>query len=443
MDADGKEQPTILDYWRVVWNAKIWIVLLTIVAAGGGYAFARMQPKIYTARATILTPKDSAPQGLSGSLGALLGGGGRDGGGGGLNIASLTAGPSMSPNLDMFMALLKSRTLRLEVVAEARKTLGPDVGAKIVGVTPDAREKGVIALTVEATDPRVAADIANSYFTALDRMVERYADQSTQRQKVFYGDQLQRAAREVTAAEEALVKFQNQNHIIPLDANTKQAIDTTAGLRGTILGLEMQREVMRMKMTEQHPQMREIDKQIEALKRQYSKNLFGAPMDLPSADAGAGRGTRKEFFVPTEKMTPVQFAYMKLYRNLKIQEAFYTGALQGLEQMKYSDGGPGARVDMLDPALIPGAPSRPNVMSVVQAAAAAGLLVGALGAFALEYLRRLRQEDRRRVPVNGSGNGHGNGHGNGRVSRGPREQTRAPRETPRVGSRESVVTHPD
>ena len=141
----------------------------------------------------------------------------------------------------------------------------------------------------------------------------------------------------------------------------------------------------------------------------------------------------------TEKMTPVQFAYMKLYRNLKIQEAFYTGALQGLEQMKYSDGGPGARVDMLDPALIPGSPSRPNVRSVVQAAAAAGLLVGILGAFALEYFRRLRQEDRRRVAVNGNGNG--NGHGNGRVARGT-QPARGTREAPRVTARE-VVTHPD
>jgi uncharacterized protein involved in exopolysaccharide biosynthesis len=427
-DVDVKALPTTLDYWRVVWNARVWIAALTLVAAVAGFGFARMQPKVYTSKATILTPKDSAPQSITGSLGALLGGGGRDGGG--FSIGALTGGSSPSTNLDMFMAVLKSRTLRQEVVEEAKKTLGPDVGGKILGITPDNREKGVVALTVEAIDPRVAAEIANLYFTQLDRMFERYAEQSSQRQKGFYADQLQRTAREVAAAEEALLKFQAENHIIPLDGSTKGAIDTTAGLRGAIMGLEMQREVMRMKLTDQHPQMRELDKQIAELKKQYSKNLFGAPMDLPSEGAG-GRGTRKEYFVSTEKMTPIQFAYMKLYRNLRIQEAFYTGALQGLEQMKYTDNNAGVRVDLLDPALVPSSPSRPNVKTIVQGSAAGGLLMGIVAAFIIEYVRRLRQEDRRRTGRAAAG------------TVGGRVEARIARETPPLRPREVVVTHPD
>lgn len=429
-DSDVKDQPTILDYCRIVWNARLWIAALTLIAAVAGFGFARAQPKVYVSKATILTPRDSAPQSISGSLGALLGGGGRDGGGGGISIGALTGGSSMSPTLDMFMAVLKSRTLHQQVVEESKKTLGPDVGGKILSAVPADRDKGVVSMTVEATDPRVAAEVANLYFIQLDRMIERYAEQSTERQKVFYSDQLQRAAREVAAAEESLLKFQSENHIIPLDGPTKGAIDTTAGLRGTIMGLEMQREVMRMKLTDQHPQMREMDKQIAELKKQYSKNLFGAPMDLPSEAVG-GRGTRKEFFVSTEKMTPIQFAYMKLYRNLRIQEAFYTGALQGLEQIKYMDSNPSARVEMLDPALVPGAPARPNVRSIVQAAAAGGFVVGIVGVFIFEFLRRLRQEDRRRA---------------GRLATGAvggRAGARDSREAPPLRAREAVVTHSD
>ena len=428
---DPKDQPTVLDYWRVVWNARLWIVALVIVAGAAGLGFARMQPRVYTSKATILTPKDAAPQALTSSLGALLGGGGgREGGGGGISIGAITGGaPSVSPNLDMFMALLRSRTLRLEVIEDARKTMGSDVGAKILSVTPDSRDKGVVSLTVEATDPNVAAQIANLYFAQLDRMIERYGDQATHRQKVFYADQLQRAAREVSTAEEALLKFQATNHIIPMDGPTKGAVDATANLRGHIMGLEMQREVMRLKLTDQHPEMRELDKRIAELKKGYSKNLFGAPMDLPSENTG-GRGTRKEFFVSTEKMTPVQFAYMKLYRNLKIQEAFYTGALQGLEQIKYTDTNSSPRVEMLDPALPPGGPSRPNVKGIVQAAAVGGLLIGIVGAFLVEYFKRVRQEDRRRSRAT-------------RVPRNGPAQPRVASEPARVGSREPVVSHSD
>ena len=425
--ADGQLGP--MDYWRIVWRARLPIIALTLIACLVGIVYGRMQPKIYTSRATILTPKESTAPALSGSLGSLLGGGGREGGGGGFNLSALTGGTaSVAPSLDMFLAILRSRSLRVEVVEEAKKTLGPDVGSKIVHLEPSTREKGIIALTVEATDPQVAAGIANLYFVQLDRMVERFSDQSTQRQKVFYADQLQRAAKEVSTAEEALLKFQAANHIVPADGPAnKGAIDTAANIRGTIMAFELQREVMRLKLTDQHPQMREIDKQIAEMKKQYSKNLFGAPMDLPSESA-SGRGTRKEYFVSTEKMTPVQFAYMKLLRNLKIQEAFYTGALQGLEQIKYTDSTGTARVEFLDPALVPGGPSRPNVRSIVQAATVTGLLVGILGAFVLEYVRRLRQEDARRVRHAAL------------PARGGRVEAHAP-EPSLVGVREAVVTH--
>jgi uncharacterized protein involved in exopolysaccharide biosynthesis len=417
-----------MDYVRIVWRARLGIIALTLIAGVTGLAYARTQPKIYTARATILTPKDSAPQGL-GSLGALLGAGGREGGGGGalFNIGALSGIVPESPGLDMFLAVLKSRTLRAEVVEEAKKTLGPAVGGKIMSVVPDTRERGLVALTVEATDPEVAAGIANLYFTQLDRITERYAEQSTLRQKVFYAEQLQRSAREVAAAEESLLKFQSENHIIPVDGPTKGGVEAGVSLRAMIQGHEIQREILKMKLTDEHPNMRELNKQIAELKKLYSKNLFGAPMDLP-AEGGSGRA-RKEFFVSTDKMTPVQFAYIKLFRNLKIQEAFYTGALQGLEQIKYMGGMASTRVEFLDPALVPGGPSRPNVMTIVQTAALSGVLVGILGSFVLEYIMRLRREDARRKRQAIA------------PARGGRTEPRMPREPALVGAREVVVTH--
>jgi len=414
----------LLDYWRIVWRAKIGILAIALIAGVVGLVYGRMQPKVYTTTATILSPKDTAGPSLSGSLGALLGGGGRDGGG--LNLGAIVGGvPSTSPNMDMFIALLKSRSLRQEVVEEAKKTFGPDVGGKIMTVTPNTREKGVISLMVEATDPQVAAGIANLYFMQLDRMTERYSEQGTQRQKAFYAEQLQRAAKEVAAAEEALLRFQSENHIVPTDAAKGTAADPASLLRKDIQGLETQREVMKMKLTDEHPYMRDLVKQIAELKKQYAKNLFGSPMDLPS-DVAGGRA-RKEFFVSTDKMTPVQFANMKLIRNLKIQEAFYTGALQGLEQIKYADATNTARVEFLDPALVPGGPIRPNVRGIVQAAAGAGFLVGVLGAFALEYMKRLQHENRKARRAE--------------AARGGRTEPRVAREPVLVGPGEPVVAH--
>jgi uncharacterized protein involved in exopolysaccharide biosynthesis len=388
----------ILDYYRLAWRSRAMILGITAIAVIVALVGVTLQKKVYAARATVLAPKETSSHGLSASLGALLGAGGGGERGGGIT-ALLASGPSIATNTDMFAAILRSRTLRQEVVAELAKTHGPDVGTKILGADVNLNQKGVIGLDVESTDPQVAADTANLYFQTLDRVLERLAEQTTKRQQAFYADQLQRAAREMAFAEEAVLKFQTENHVVSLDSggrgdssSARSAVDASAGLRGSIMAAELQREVLRMRLTDQHPQMRELDKQIAELKKQYSKNLFGAPMDLPGEGPSGQR--RKEFFVSTEKMTPVQFAYLKLYRNLKIQEAFYTGALQGLEQFKYNDGTHQVRVEPLDPAVPTPIATRPRRLFTVLAAAVAGLLTAICLVYVVEYVRRLLAEER-------------------------------------------------
>jgi uncharacterized protein involved in exopolysaccharide biosynthesis len=181
------------------------------------------------------------------------------------------------------------------------------------------------------------------------------------------------------------------------------------------MALELQREVLRMRYTEQHPEMRELDKRIGEMKKQYSKNLFGQAMDLPPEGPGA-KAPRKEFFVSIDKMTPTQFAYLKLLRNLKIQEAFYTGALQGLENMRYAtEAGKPQSIEMLDPAIVPTAHVSPNVKFIVLAAAVAALVAGIVGALVREYLVQTwalvraagetTPSRRRPAPANGAPNG--------------------------------------
>ena len=381
--------------WAVIWRARLWILTSAALVGVVGYGLASLQPKVYAARATVLTPKEAGQQSLTASLGGLLGGGGsREGGGsgGGISLPALVGGgPSMSTSQDMFMVLLRSRTLREQVTGSIVKKFGVRADGMLVSATPDTKDKGSLALTIEAKDPVLAAEFANEYFDELDHMLERFAEQNTKRQEASYAAQLQRAAREVEVAEDALVRFQNENRMLGggVDAGNKKEADVGAGMRGQIMALELQREVMAMRYTPQHPAMRDIEKQIAELKRQYSRNLFGAPMDLPT-DAG-GKGARKEFFVPAEKMTPMQLNYLKLYRNLRIQEAFYTGALQGLQQIQYGNAAAPNRVEFLDRALPNPVPIRPNVRFVAAGTALIGLVAAALLSLVIEFFRQRRQ----------------------------------------------------
>jgi uncharacterized protein involved in exopolysaccharide biosynthesis len=390
--------PTFLDHWRVVWAARWVIITMTVFSAALGFAVARLMPKLYIARATVLPPKESggasASMSLTNMVTSMLGGG-RDGGGFNLPGLSMSAA-SVTTNQDVFVAVLGSRTMREEVLAHFAKT-DPRVASKVGAIRPliDAREKGIISLSVEATEGPLASDLANYYFEALDKLLERYAEQAIRRQEAVFSAQLERAAREVEAAEKKLLDFQTEKRILAVGgARSETGTSTAAALRANIQTLELQREVNRMKYTDQHPIMRELDKQISELKRQYSKNLFGTAMELPPEEAGI-KGFRREFFVSAERMTPVQFAFLKLARNLQIQEGFYTAAIQGLQQIKYGEGASYGRVVVLDPAIPPGAPAKPNVMLVVAGATGGVFIAAVILVFFLEYLRRVRALERR------------------------------------------------
>ncbi len=439
---------TILDYWRVLWRARWRILVTTAVAVVVAFAVGRLLPRTYIATATILSPKESGPQSLSMSIGTLLSNVGSNvGGGQGGGRFSLPGGgslglPSVANNQDLFVALLRSRTLKKDVLVEFAKKWGPSVGGLVVSVEPTIKEKGVMGLTVEARDPQFAAEFANYHFEYLDRVLERYAEQAAVRQRAFYAKQIEHSARELAVAENEVLKFQTENRALgtPGMEGSGKGGDAGFSLRTTIMALEMQREVNRMKMTDQHPQMRELDKRIAEMKKLYSKNLFGSPMDLPPEGPGA-RGIRKEFFVSAEKMTPVQFSYLKLYRNLKIQEAFSMAALQGIEQLKYNEGASRPMVEMLDPATQPGKHTRPNIPYIVTAGAGAALVTGCFMALILEYLNRLRAEERqaRAVAIRRSGRSDGGTdlHGNGAESGKTPEETGA-RDAPVPGPRSAA-----
>jgi uncharacterized protein involved in exopolysaccharide biosynthesis len=330
----------------------------------------------------------------------LFGGGSKEGGrefsfpGVSINV------PSVAGTLDVFVAQLRSRTLRASVLADFEKRHGLTVNAKILTVETSTKEKGVVALTVEATEAKLAADFANAYFEHLDRILQTQAHDNARRQERFYVGQLERAAREIDLAEDELLRYQTANRmLVTVDPAAKGMAEGAGSLRGAIMGLEMQREVLRMRYTEQHPQMREVEKQIAELKRQYSRNLFGSAMDLPPESPNA-KGPRKEFFVSAEKMTPVQLGYLKLLRKLKIQEAFYTGALQSLQQIRYAEDSarpPG--VEPLDPAVPPGNSVRPNVFLILAVGLAIGLIVAVCIVLLREAVMQALSAEKIRAPL--------------------------------------------
>src|SRR5438876_9097088 len=121
---------TLIDYAKIVWRARLLIVALAAVAAVVAFSVASRMPKIYYAKATVLPPTDAAAsQGAGVAAMSLLGSlTGAQGGGGSLTLPGLPMlGSSMATSADIFLAVLKSRSMREDVMSDFKKMRGPDV----------------------------------------------------------------------------------------------------------------------------------------------------------------------------------------------------------------------------------------------------------------------------------------------------------------------------
>jgi uncharacterized protein involved in exopolysaccharide biosynthesis len=402
---EGAKQPygplpgseiSLLDYWRAVCKRKYLIASLCGASIVTSLVFSLLMPKIYNARATILMPKE----GGSGSQVAVSFGGGGGGNSlfgslGGLSGLAMQFAPTL--NREIFVGVLKSRSLKEAVLEQLKKSWGPSVGSLIYGVSVTAdKEQATMAVEVTSWDPKLSAAAANLYFEALNQQLIRQGSAQMSAQRAFVVERLGVVGKELEAAEDGLKQFQIQTkYIVGIDSQTKGAVDAGAVSRGQLIAAELELERIRTFATESHPQVVQLKSYIVELKRQMSRSQYGQPMTLPSEDRNSGK-SREEFFVPTVRQPELYIQMVRLYRNVKVQEAVYTLLTQQLESLKLSEASELPQVHFLDRATPPGSVSGPRITRNMSVAAAASLILGVLLALFLDYVERVKSLERLR-----------------------------------------------
>src|SRR5439155_14275838 len=160
--------------------------------------------------------------------------------------------PSWTPNRDLLVSVLKSRTMGQSVVERFR--LQERYGARYLedaikrlqsSTSVSLSREGVITVMVEDTDPSEAAEIANFYIEQLDRLVARYGIGEAGRQHEFLTEQLAHAKVSLDQVEQTLRQFQERNRAIVLQEQTRGAIESAARLKGEVMAAQVQLQVMR------------------------------------------------------------------------------------------------------------------------------------------------------------------------------------------------------
>lgn len=380
----------LLDYGRVVWRQKWLIGGVCVIAVLAALVITLRTPKVYESTATLLTPKE--------------------GGGGGLFSAIAASGvfqqlpgvsvPSLTPNRDVLVSVLKSRTLAQAVVEkfglqERYQTLHLQdaIGTLQALTTISISKEGVISVKVEETEPARAADIANFYLEQLDRLIGQFGSGEVSRQRAFIGEQLALAKRNLEVAEDSLRRFQEQNRAIVLQEQTRGAIEAVARLKGEIMASEVQLQVMRNFATEGNPEVISLKRRVDEMKRQLAQMQYGDEFGKGSR-GGVRGGARPEIYVPFAKVPEIGLELARQTRDVKVQETLMTLLAQHYEQARIAEAKDMPLVQVLDRAMPAVRHSKPRLRSNLEMAGAAGLFVGVFLAFSLEYFQNLRSRHR-------------------------------------------------
>lgn len=388
-----EDEVTLLDYWRVMRKHGLMILGITCVSVvAAGFTSYFLMTKIYESRATILAPKESGGGGGGGSLlAALAASGGRQVFGDIL--------PSMNTNRDAFIAILKSRTMAQELVDKfnlkdyfkAQFTIDA-IRALERGSDIRVSKEGVISVTVEDKDPKLAADVANAYITNLDRLFAKMGTTDASRQRAFIAERLDKTEKSLRQAEEVLRRFQESNKAVVMQEQSKSAIEETAKLRAQIVTAEGQLEFTRTYSTENNPQVLQQRRQIDELKRQLGQMQFGHGMDLPPESLNSGQ-PRRELHLPFTKVPEMEMELIRLTRDVKVQEGVYSLLTSQFEQAKIAEARDMPSVQILDRAVPAERKSKPITVLNMAIAGTVSLFVGILLAFFLEYVGDIKKRE--------------------------------------------------
>lgn len=344
------DEISLLDLALVL--AENWKLLVfgPLVAGLVALGISFIIPPTFTAKTSVMTPQQQ--QGAAAMLASQLGSMGALGG-----AAGAIAG--IKNPADTYVAMLKSRTVaqalaqKFDLKALYEEDLLDDTLKVLEKRSRIAAGKdGLISVEVDDHDPRRAADIANAYVAQLEQMMARIAVTEAGRRRMFFEKQLKQAKDDLTRAEIALRAGGVSEAV--LKTAPQSALEPLARLKAMVTATEVRVSAMRGAMTDSNPELRQAERELDALRTQLSK--------AQRSDTTSATGSGAE--------------YITRYRDFKYQEMLFELMAKQYEVARLDEAKEGALLQVVDPALPPERKSKPkkSLVAVVTTLASSVLL---------------------------------------------------------------------
>ena len=356
------------------------IFQITGAVAVAAAVISFLLPNYYTAESRILPPQEKG-----GNLAAQL-----LGQAGGL-IAQVGGAPGVKSQGELFVAMLKSRTVLDRIVdrfdllklyrtryrQDARQRLLESLSAR------EDRKNGVISLMVEDKDPKRAAEMANAFVEELKSLAGGLAITEAGQRRMFFDEQLRHTKESLARAEEEIRDFQQRTGVFQIDAQARAIIDGIARLRAGIAVKEVEARVLRSFATAQNPDLQRVEEEIRALRAELEK-----------IETSKGEGF--DPIMPSGRVPAMGTEYLRKLRQLKYNETLYELLSKQYELAKLDEASDAVVIQVIDRAVPPERKSSPKRGAIIVVSTILGFLLSAWFLSVMEVRnadRAVRQED--------------------------------------------------
>jgi uncharacterized protein involved in exopolysaccharide biosynthesis len=369
------DEISLLDLAITIAKHKKAILVTPLITGVLALIIAFIMPAVYTADTQILPPQQqsSAATMLASQLGAFSGMGG----------AALGL---KNPN-DIYIAMLKSRSLQDNMIRRFNlqnvyktKTSTETRNSLTSCTKVNSSKDGLITVSVDDSDPKRAAAIANGYIEELQRLTQVLAVTEASQRRLFFEKQLLQTKQQLSDAEVALKQTQEKTGLIQLDAQAAGLVQSAANIRAQIAMKEVQLGAMRTFATGNNPDYIRSQQELGGLRAQLSKVETGSVTSGKAPEAG--------------------LEYIRKVRDVKYYETIYELLAKQFEMAKLDEAKESSVIQVLDKAITPEKKSKPKRIMIVIIAALASGFIAVLWAFIKEALEKAKVDNEHGAQLN-------------------------------------------
>jgi uncharacterized protein involved in exopolysaccharide biosynthesis len=346
-----EQEVHLLDLLIILSKRRKFIFRFTLGSALAAVLIVLLIPNRYTAETVVLPPGQNSS--MSSALLSQMGGSA---------LASLAGGSLGIKNPgDMYVSLFRGRAIEDSLIqrfglmqryhaknlSDARKVFETR-STVVLGV-----KDGLIRISANDSDPKMAADIANGYVDEFRKLSANLAISEASQRRAFFQQQLLEANENLAAAEEAMKHTEQSTGILQIDSQARSLIESAAILRGQIATQEVELQGMSSYATEKNPQVVTAQQRLIALKAELAK--------LSGTDANPG----SNIMVPKGNIPEAGIEYLRKLRDVKYYETIMELIAKQFEMAKLDEAREGAIIQVSDLAVPPDKKSSPHRSLIV------------------------------------------------------------------------------